>query len=501
MSSIEISRTIYKFIDENIHLYDLQLYNQDTSINRDNILQYSREQICSSRYMNFLEKIYSNATYISCNDVIRILNSNITEINRLVYDEGYIPILIFPKNDSFKKSNVFFTGYFLSRFPRIRHMYYIITDLLENGNIKSSEKDLIDKRILIIICDDITYSGKQLSGYINPINLGDGPSTALGEGGVSCGTSGPVNLNPNIRIYLNLIGYTSNAKNRCDKEVKNSEQLIYPVSSVSTHPKFDDIINQLATTARISSDDLIKRNDLYILRKNRDNLKVSRELFTNSLKKETQYLTYPFFKYPDATSTVSYLCRIETYNDNIYTLNFENIPRFDYTTIPNKKEFDLNQLVPTDIYNLILQNYDSITNSFDIESLQRNNINFIIKCNNVNNQNILKTSNGNNWIKTINNCKYESFKGEKRIDYNGDCDYDRQGCITTFYKNLIYMFNGSSVDKSKDMNTIIDAEIIKNKQIMDKINDDAHKARTIQYREKYLKYKAKYLNLLKKIEK
>ena len=317
MVNLNISNFCYEIIKQNNSIFNnLKKYDIDHTQNIKNIETLVTSQKCCKEYYNFLKIMLESVKYISCDEFIRILDANITEIIKLITD-GYIPILI-ATSDSISKSNIFYSLYFLNKMNekgiKIEHIYEKIKNILDDNvekNIKEEIGIAADKKILIILCDDISFSGSQLATHINETDFGPGFSEYQ---------KNKLNLNNRIKIYLNVIGLLPSAKKLITNQFTNIQNLIIPTSIINLNDvvTINKLINSQATLNNMSRGNYLKLIDCYVLLRNKDTIILESKLKVENSFNDNNYLDldliYSFQKYPDAQSTYHKLCYIRNFN-------------------------------------------------------------------------------------------------------------------------------------------------------------------------------------------
>jgi hypothetical protein len=496
-----LNEICYKMIEENKELYgDLKQYDIDHSEQFEITEKFLSNQTCCNRYYNFLKEIFKNTKYISCDEIIDILDKNVDELISYI-SSGYIPILI-TTVDSITKSNIFFSLYLLikleSKGYKIDKIYDSFKTILVNkDNERSIElfKPEISIRetdkVLIILCDDVSYSGRQIYEHI---------ATEYNE------FFDPIykkrNFNQNVKIFLNVVGLLPKALKQINKAFYNSPStnLIIPKNTFlpSETEKYTNIKILIESLLEGSEtiDNFLKLNDCYTLIRNEDIISLKSKMtvdgmfdYRSSLGSVSleQSLVYLFMKYPDAQSTYGKLCSIE-FLENVLTLNVDKfITTFSLTNKlfcdhinDNMTILDLLKKLEVPeaeaIVKNIIDNYEKIlAGDIKIEWLDVaiNDSSF--------NEKIFKNDKGK-WLKTINN-----FSSDEQYikDFNGKCFMSKQkSVIKPFYDNLRPTINSTTI---RPVSTLMDI-YLQNKTY----------ERENSLLKKYLKYKGKYLKIKNK---
>jgi hypothetical protein len=317
---------LYEIIDENFDfINDLSAHDNNSTFSLTPIDDYIKRQPCATNYYTFIKKFLSNMTYVTCKEFIDIIDKNINDLIKLI-DSGAIPILILG-HSQLVKSNSFYNLYFLNELRKKGHLIHYAYDNVNSVLALNDEYTDIrdelgidkDKNIILIYCDDISYSGDQLSKQIAPYDKN------LAFSRIDGGKPAMI-LNPKIKYFINLVGILPIALTRIREEFANNN-LIVPTNII----KFEG----LCTTVRAAlvSCGEYRKNDCIILTKSTDNeIKISSMLDYYFMKYEVRStiqtnmlssLVYPFHKYPDAQSTFGNLCRIKGIKNNEKIINVE----------------------------------------------------------------------------------------------------------------------------------------------------------------------------------
>lgn len=492
---INLSDFCYDFISQNHAIInDLKQYDIDYSQNLQAIRDFVQSQQCCKKYFQFIERMLNTTKYVSCDEFIRILSSNIIEIVNLAQNNELILIIT---GQSIVKSNIFYSLYTINKLlekdVKINHIYEKLEDIVEEqGNIFNLKSSLcIRKNAVIIFCDDISYSGSQLSEHVNNIRMYYPPDQKDNYFGYGKQNGKLLELNSNIQIFLNLIGLLPDAHDLIRAQFKNinTKQIIIPKATIyfSGIVTIDQLIQDEASKQQLTINQFLKLNDCYTLNRTEKSI-ILESQFTNHLRFNKSSITnlslvYPFNKYPDGQSTYSKLCFIK-YFDNLLTLNvdmFINTFSIDSTTFSNENNIDLKQLMEKfkveDAESLV---NDIISKYEDPEKIK--DIKWIDSCGISTNVNNFINTNGN-WFKSFN-----TFNDDKDYitNFKGNC-YDDPSIIKSFYRTLPYNLSSLTINK-------VDS-ILEIKQKYDALSKNTKYLLNNSYKKKYLKYKNKYLQL------
>ena len=481
MENINISNFCYEIIKQNNSIFnDLKQYDIDHTQNIQNIETFVTSQKCCKEYYNFIKIMLKSVKYISGDEFIRILDANITEIIKLIKD-GYIPILI-ATSESISKSNIFYSLYFLNKMNekgfKIEHIYDKIKNILDDNvvqNIKGTIGIASDKKILIILCDDISFSGSQLATHINETDFGPG----FGEY-----QKNKLNLNNRIKIFLNVIGLLPSAKKLITNQFTNIQNLIIPTSIINLNDvvTIDKLINSQATLNNRSRGNYLKLIDCYVLLRNKDTIILESKLKVENIFNDNNYLDldliYSFQKYPDAQSTYIKLCYIRNFNKMLslnvkkFLIKFQIKEELFCEKI--RHDMDLKILMetfkivnPENIIKIIYENYDNYG------EILKNGINWLDYCDEVKNESNIINNKYGSWFKSMNN-----FNSKNEEAFNGNCN--NKSPIAPFYKELELKLNTKTLPSIQSLTDLYSLYLYNS-----------------TYYQKYLKYKNKYLMLQK----
>ncbi len=486
-----LQQTCYNLIDQNLEKFnDLRQYDIDHSQNINNIISYVDSQTCCRGYFDFVKSMLEAVQYVSCDTFIQILDLNMNEIVKLVNTESYEPVLI-TTDDGLQKSNIFYSLYMLKHLRDkgivINHIYSSIKStsdppdlsknlLDKNGNIKIPEIPL-GKKVLLILCDDISYSGTQLATHINASPFGV-PSFYP-----KYNLLNKIVLEPRVKIFLNVVGLLPPANDLINSQFTDLSNLIIPTSVIRFNGNLsvDDIINLKARELGLTINQYKKLNDCWVLLRAGETIKLESKFSAENFFYSEDYtrlsLIYPFQKYPDALSTYSKLCYIKAFN-GMLTLNVENFLReFNITTDTFCRNISNNISLNEFMCDCGIENYNSIVSNIILNYDNQeviSGINWLNGCGISKNDNIFSNEFGN-WFKSMNNFPSDlTFLNR----FKGNC-YN-QNVIKSFYKEISLVFNGTTYNKTGGVVTL---STLDNLRVLN---------------QKYLKYKNKYLSIKNK---
>lgn len=484
----KFTKYLYDLVDKNKEFLDLSKYDNNHYFKKDlfneyfNTIDSKNKEIIN--YLNIYKHIYNNVTYISNSDIIRRIDENIDEINTKYSD--YIPIILYNSNSAKNtaKSNFYFLLYFIYRYTikTNKIIKYILIDLINilvnsNDELKINDKfkDLNNKKLLFIICDDFIYSGEQIitNNFYNlyklmKIDNSDKFKIDIFKKKDKINKS--IKIDNNIKFYLNIIGYSTLFENIImDSSIKDN--IIIPDKIIKVNifqinilkeyfdkkskDKYEEKLytealmkiseNKIITGIEEIFSILINYNKLLYVNYDHYNGKINIDE-DNEIFESSKTLTYLDIKYPDLMSTFNNICNFKILKKGYY-IKYNNLINDDIKNEIMRKWED-----PIDItskYNYIIYYDEDIyydKNTLDIIKNPQyfdSNINFV------------KT------IPLINNSQEDAI----------ECEYT----ISPFYKYIKYK---EDIDILKNYNSWIEGDTYKNK---------------------YLKYKQKYINLKKEV--
>ena len=235
----------------------------------------------------------------------------------------------------------------------------------------------MNKNIILIFCDDISYFGSQLCAHLSPTEMG--VSVIQLQQSMEMPLQ-PRQLNKRITYFLNLVGVLQDAFRNINKEI--TRNVVIPKSTIKfldENTKVSNILDKLEN---------YRMNDCIILTIDNNEIKLTSMLdtyFTNSETKITSSsldtiknlsLVYPFHKYPDAQSTFGNLCRIKGIKKIINIEKFCNnnaslIKNIKINEFPAKLSELWKQLnyddSTTKIMDKLIKNWDDITKDDDLK--------------------------------------------------------------------------------------------------------------------------------------
>jgi hypothetical protein len=394
-------------------------------------------------------------------------------------------------NNSFVKSNAYYNLYFLHKLSKrgitLKYIFTQIYDVLEKNSttnqyaLKEQFTVLGDKTLLFVFCDDVSYSGNQLTTQINPI---DTDHYWYGAGPGVCKAVTPsqyFNRFPKSKVFLNVVGLLPSAYTLITSQFRTirDNALIIPRSVIKFDGPETTVINALDSIDGFKTDKYYE-NDCYILVKDGANIKIVSQLdnyFSFSNNNNALSLVYLFQKYPDAQSTFGKLCCVPKIPDNSKILNLSKFLEHFRITIGNfKSKFNSN-------LKTLLQNVKpGVNHDETISQIVRNFeagpaldwISIVSPS-----SNCLTTERGECVIQLLTN-QYELSR------FKGAC---LNIAVSSFYKNLPYAYDKCARGFNIMESSIVD--VYKKCNVRVESLGGANK----KFYNKYLKYKNKYLKL------
>ena len=369
-----LSNVCYNFIESNPDYFDLKKpeYSKNHSIAIEKLEKYSRDQICGNKFFELMLKMYNESNYIGPDEFLEGYVSSIEMLNEM--DTNIVFILPLDGNDlNMNKSNFYFSLYFMHLYKKMTgkkldYVYHMIT-----GNISKktdsnrhvnfdeilNELSPSKKETMFVFCDDFSYSGTQIVQFIQNLEI-----------------------KQEINLLLVISGLTEAAKKLIsqDEEIKKKKINVFLPPKMfieSFNNTFDNILGSIIDTnnkykKKTTTDymvwinykkEWIRMNDMYVIKKSNKNLYAVGQM--GKLGLGTQYMVYPFFKYPDSVSIIQRMCEIDDYSKT-YTFLFDKLTKeqkrsvdFSVGTPPTFKITD--KLIKEPDLNFLIDNFESET--------------------------------------------------------------------------------------------------------------------------------------------
>lgn len=366
-----LGKNVFDISIINDHKYkiDLNYINQ--------ILQSKLSQQEKAHYKLFkfiLEK--ANEEYISSNQIIDIFTKNCEHIKKLLkmtdkFGKTKKLVLFVPINST-RKSNFWFTLFFKKFLEEKNIVFDYMIDNLERVSSLQIHNEFTNhekEHYLVVICDDISYSGQQLTDNI-----------------IYNKVTSPTYLSSQVNLFLNLLGYSDNAKKRIEDggKMRSANTLFfgegskYPLIKISA--KFnenqvnnilylkviEDTVSEnnedknsgtLALVGLLLNDVFCVKNILNTIcfRSQICNLIKYYETISKEIKDRNGSLQYLPFKYPDSLSTIDNMCRLSRLQNEVIFrvdrlinyINYDdlNLSEVDKLYIFAKKLIDSNKII------------------------------------------------------------------------------------------------------------------------------------------------------------
>lgn len=372
-----ISDLCYKFIDANPNYFNLTngAFSKNHDIAIEKLEEYANQQTCSKPYFQLMTDIYKKSHYIGPEEFIHYYTSSVNKLHSIGDEKNIILLLPGYKFNQgepvdFTKSNYYFTLYFMKLYrdvtgENIKNVYPMIIKGGKHVYINELDIDVIinelrettKKESTLVICDDFSYSGEQLSYIIGNV----------------------IPVWQEVDLYLVICGMTNTAKIKLGniKSIYENENpklninIIYPDEGGYFLDKNDflsvlyyEIMQKNKTEHKTRETkerevmEYIKENDMYLISKwvNNNNLEVNNQ-FNNLYGRITNSLTYPFFKYPDQVSTLTKMCVVNNYSKD-YVFLYKNLdPAIQKQINWHGARIIINKLIPEPHLTFFLDNF------------------------------------------------------------------------------------------------------------------------------------------------
>lgn len=367
LKNINISDICYEFLKENEQYFDLGQYTKDHSLMINKLEEYSNNQTCSKKFFNLLTSIYKKSKYIDIKTCETIYKGAVNQLLHMS-DNMNIVFLLPISNDydrllSMDKSNFYFSLYFIHLYQKItgnklKYIYHFLTDVSKDSDNYKYQIDLDDilndmthnkrqNETIFVTCDDYSYSGSQIKSYIRNLKV-----------------------NANINLFLVVIGLSIKAHyaiQSYNPVYNNNVNIILPANIFidayenTLEYVLDDIISEEPyiegfDKSILNSDEYKgrshynienhqkdykeywkKMNDMYVIRYSEEHNKLYAQGQIDRMGKDSQTLTYLFFKYPDNLSTLPNMCFIDDYS-NVCIFLYENLTLEQKILIKNEQD-------------------------------------------------------------------------------------------------------------------------------------------------------------------
>ncbi len=301
-------------------------------------------------YFRFYRELLNTASesYKAVSNIERIYTQNIIhlqqEIGKLEGLGHRVKLAIYIPIDMYRKSNFWCTLYFINLCSvfRVRIDYGIrnINDFINTSPLYQPSPDVYipkgNERTIIIVCDDVSYSGQQLTHTITT------HSTPNSE---------------KFLFFLNLFAYSENAHSRISRSIHRFPKLIFgngaitPLPKVSIRfndpPQMNDFLYKKAFDNGMNNGLCsLLMNDMFYIDEKENNLVLRSSLLENlkyldysNTRDSNGSLQYLPFKYPDSLSTVDNMCSLNR-QENIIIFRINRLIRFMTDEMSDQEKFN-----------------------------------------------------------------------------------------------------------------------------------------------------------------
>jgi hypothetical protein len=260
-------------------------------------------------------------------------------------------------------------------------------------------RETTKKESTLVICDDFSYSGEQLSYIIGNV----------------------IPVWQEVDLYLVICGMTNTAKRKLgnikskyeNDNPKLNINIIYPDEGGYFLDKndFSSVLNNIMmekNALTMSQDEYIKQHDMYEISKWGDNNLEANKQFKDLYGRITNSLTYPFFKYPDHVSTITQMCVVNNYSKD-YVFLYKNLdPAIQKQINWHGTRIIINKLIPEPHLTFFLDNFG---NKAVMAEYLKANPDF----------NLIEICDANLKLINLANCDIEINENAKTRNCNTDC--------------------------------------------------------------------------------
>ena len=453
MDSESIKNFFYYILDNNEeinHIFEDLTTLENHEIDKEKLRGYIEQKKLvpgCKKYCELMEELFDSFQYISATEAKVALNNNIEDIKQK-HREGYTLAIAISNlsQTTLSNSNMFYTLYLLYHLKNDG----ITVDYFFSSHFQNYIPEDDTRKYLIIFSDDFSYSGGQL--------LDDGIRYILGqndkiyhdeETDVIIATIGEIS--DNVKIYLNIIGFTTKAKERILNYLNSTPEVIpgaIPGILIDNFNNFVEVkekslsvgnfLNHFFETKKSEGDPLldgIESTGDFSFLAFYDCIKVISDvpfrlkpMLHSLLENKDKTLIYLFSKYPDGASTYNQLCFFEL---NYPFLNVEKMIEQE-----QEKLEDIKSIVKKAYLSPGMLEY-SLKVEYNISLSQ-----YVVKPEiEIDETDLLEDG----IIKTF---PFELTKERKEYMVSNDelqCNYS----IDPFYKKIDYKINGNTVDKKQ----------------------------------------------------
>jgi hypothetical protein len=341
----------------------------------DKLEKYSENQTCSKRFFTLLTSIYKKSKYIDIKTFETVYKEAVNQLFHISSDENIVfllPISYYHGSLSIDKSNFYFSLYFIHLYKKItgnklQYIYCFFTNISKDSDKYQYQVDLDDilkdmtdnkrkNETIFVTCDDYSYSGSQMTSNIR--NLKVNKETKINLFLVVFGLS--IKAHRNLQYFTPDYMYKNNNINiilpgniYLDAYENTLEFVLDDIISKDIikngkDKRFNKAILNSRDYERRYRFDIIddkndykeywkKMNDMYVIRYSEEDNKLYAQGQIDRMGKDSQTLTYLFFKYPDNLSTIPNMCFIDDYS-NVYIFLYENLTLEQKISIKNEQK-------------------------------------------------------------------------------------------------------------------------------------------------------------------
>jgi hypothetical protein len=448
-------------------------------VNIESIIDVLGRYECGEHFKEFLIKFYTNIEKerISFEIMKDIYDNNVNELDELMKTGKYELVLV-TTNFQIIKSNFWLSMYIYGKLKSkgitIKYAISTIANLFSVKDISTRSNPLDerleqyskiserigDKKILLLFCDDVLYSGSQIAGQISGWSVG-----LIKHNGTL-----DVSNHPKLSVYLCIVGATELAFNKVKNTWSDRDKIIMP-NHIIKPKSINEILRMMEidinNRKKISTDYdmlVIKKETIqefppiesYVI-ESLFNTMLGLDVTKNSLELTGTYLD---MKYPDSLSTLPTLCKINI-SGNVEFL-YDKLSEANKAKLDDKLKDQPFVIIDNDVLKNVL-----LIDEKDVELVLNDDFVLLEK-----KYNLIKRNCGTipEKMSTIKNCK--------ELDLYESCT--KQECPPPFYKKINY--------------DVLNLDIKKN--LLDNFKLILHGG---NYYAKYIKYKSKYQKLKKSL--
>jgi len=341
------------------------------------------------------------------------------------------------KNNSIDKSCFFYILYFIYIYSKKTGSYPFIYNKFNIDKLRYKDimlESITNNNALFIFCDDILYSGTQLSEDIISTQIIKIPIHVTTEEQKDEEDAKIIN------IYLNVVGYTEFSLTTLKSKIYNinivnintpilsNRNIILPSNLHPYNNSIKNVTLDFISSKNISLEDFYIDYGMYIITEKNT---VMSELQIILLDYLNTHLLYPFYKYPDGLSVYANLCKIFILNDDSKIINMRKLIddkkfSFEYKPKNNIKYIDNNRYYTEQIVLFLNAEYEKDKNNIEPT--------YLLECSKLKN---VENKKGVNLVIT------SKLEREAR---SGRFDLYCEKLSKPFYKKLTYKYNGNKIE-------------------------------------------------------